>query len=147
MMLWQVKNFQALSLDEFYQILKLRIDVFVVEQQCAYHEIDGKDKIAKHVFKVDENGKICAYARLFDFGDEHVSFGRFVVHPRYRKQSLGHELINYLIGYLEKNSKGLPIKISAQTYLEKFYKKHGFNRISAVYLDDGIQHIDMVKNW
>lgn len=147
-MKWYCKKFQELSLTEFHQILKLRIDVFVVEQECVYHELDGKDEKAYHLFALAENhpDEIITYSRIFKPGDyfKEATFGRVVVHPDYRNQKLGYLLVDRTIKTIEEKFK-FPIKISAQTYLKKFYESFRFQQISEEYLDDGIPHIDMLK--
>ena len=149
-MKWYCKTFQELSLSEFYQILQLRIDVFVVEQNCVYHELDGKDQKAYHLFACDEDSdsKIVAYSRIFNAGDyyKEAAFGRVVVAPDYRDQKLGYQLIQKSIAFIDNKLKSSAIKISAQTYLKKFYESFGFKQINVPYLDDGIPHIDMLKH-
>ena len=142
------KTFDELTLDEFYQIIALRIDVFVVEQNCVYHELDGKDQRAYHLFIKDpETEKIIAYTRIFKPGDyfTEAAFGRVVVHPKYRKKHIGQLLIEKVIDFIETQLKSKTIKISAQTYLKNWYESFGFQQSSDPYLDDGIPHIDMLK--
>lgn len=139
--------FDALSLSELYSILELRQQVFVLEQACLYPDIDGKDKVAYHgMLKVD--GKIVAYARFFPLGSFHsdyTSIGRVLVHPEYRKRALGHCLLESILKKIEADFDVPSIKISAQTYLLKFYEQYGFKKISAEYLEDDIPHISMLK--
>ncbi len=142
------KTFDELTLDEFYQITALRIAVFVVEQNCIYHELDGKDQSAYHLFIRDpETAKIIAYARIFSPGSyfSEAAFGRVVVHPNYRKKNIGRFLIKEVIDFIETRLKSKTIKISAQTYLKNWYESFGFEQSSDPYLDDGIPHIDMLK--
>ena len=143
------KTFDELTLDEFYEITALRIDVFVVEQNCPYHELDGKDQKAHHLFIKDpESGQIIAYTRIFKPGSyfNEAAFGRVVVHPSHRNKSIGSVLINEVIEFISKNLDSTTIKISAQTHLKKWYESFGFEQISEPYLDDGIPHIDMLKH-
>ena len=121
---WKVKTFDELDLREFHDILRLRIDVFVVEQDCPYPELDGKDEKAWHLFGT-ENEKIVVYARMFKPGDyyKQAAIGRVVVHPDFRKKQLGHDLIARCISFIEKDFNTSEIKIGAQTYLEDFYKQ------------------------
>lgn len=149
-MKWFCKTFQELSLNEFHQILRLRIDVFVVEQNCAYHELDGKDEKAYHLFACDENcnNKLVAYSRIFNIGAYYneAAFGRVVVDPSYRDRKLGYELVKRSIVFIEDEFNTSTVKISAQTYLNKFYESFGFKQIDSAYLEDGIPHIDMLKH-
>lgn len=144
-MQWFLKTFDELTLEEFHSILKLRIDIFVVEQNCPYPELDNKDQLAYHFFCKDNN-EVIAYTRIFKPGDyyKEAAFGRVVVHQNFRKQALGKELIFRTIEETYKLFNETPIKIGAQIYLNKFYKSFGFNQIGAEYLEDGIPHIYMI---
>ena len=148
-MQWTIKKYNKLTVEEFHNILQLRINVFIVEQNCPYPELDGKDKIAHHFFAFAEENpsQIVAYTRIFKPGDyyQEASIGRVVVHSDYRKKELGHELIKKSIQQIEKNFKTSNIKISAQIYLKKFYESHGFNKVGEQYIEDGIPHISMFK--
>ena len=137
---WVVKKWSALTANEIYFILRLRSEVFVVEQDCVYQDIDGKDQKAKHVLGKKEND-IVAYARVFKPGDyfKEASFGRAVVKKSERGKGVGDELV---INCLE-NIKEKKIKISAQSYLKGFYGKHGFTAKGEEYLEDGIPHTAM----
>jgi len=143
---WKIKRFEALSLNELYNLLQLRSEVFVVEQNCVYQDIDGKDKKALHLMGEFE-GKIVAYARLFDSGDyfENASIGRVVVGTNHRDKKWGHDLMREAIAAIEHHFKTIKITISAQLYLQKFYESHGFVTTSEVYLEDDIPHIQMKK--
>jgi ElaA protein len=142
---WTFKTFDTLTPSELYGILALRSEVFVVEQTCIYQDIDGKDVKALHLF-AEENAQIMAYARLFKAGDyfEEASIGRVVVHPSQRGKDWGHQLMKKALQYMDQNQYG-SIHISAQKYLENFYKNHGFVVVSSEYLEDGIPHIGMKK--
>ena len=141
-----VKKFQELTTSELYEILQLRSEVFVVEQDCVYQDIDGKDLKALHVLGVKE-GKIIAYTRLFNGGEyfDTPSIGRVVVKESERKYGYGHDLIKASIKAIIDNYNETIITISAQTYLQKFYESHGFKQIGEGYLEDGIPHIRMVR--
>jgi ElaA protein len=143
---WNCKTFESLTTAEIYKILALRSEVFVVEQTCIYQDIDGKDEKAMHLFAT-ENGAILAYARLFKAGDyfDEASIGRVIVHPQYRGKDWGHQLMKKALQYMDQNHYG-SIHISAQKYLENFYKTHGFVVVSSEYLEDGIPHIGMEKH-
>ena len=144
---WKIKRFEALSLEELYQLLKLRSEVFVVEQNCVYLDVDDKDQKALHVFGLLD-GKMVAYARLFNRNDyfENASIGRVVSHPDFRAKKIGHELMQQSIEAIETYFGEKEITISAQLYLKKFYESHGFEQTSEMYLEDDIPHIEMKKN-
>jgi ElaA protein len=141
---WKIKPFADLSLSELYSILELRSLVFVVEQNCVYQDIDNKDQKALHLMG-EIDGKLMAYARLFDAGIyfENTSIGRVIVHPEARAQKLGHQLIQKAIEQIKRLFDKEQITISAQLYLQKFYESHGFIQTSDVYLEDDIPHIEM----
>lgn len=142
-----VKTFQELTTSELYELLQLRSEVFVVEQDCVYQDLDGKDQNALHVIGVKES-KIVAYTRLFNSGEyfDTPSIGRVVVQESERKYGYGHDLIKASIKAIVDNYNKTTITISAQTYLQKFYESHGFKQIGEGYLEDGIPHIRMVRN-
>ena len=143
---WTIKNFDTLSVPELYQIMRLRSEIFVVEQNCVYQDLDGKDQKALHLFGIiDET--IVAYCRLFKAGDyfDFASIGRVVVAADYRDKKLGHELMNQAVSATEKYLGEHNITISAQLYLKKFYESHGFIPTSEMYLEDDIPHIQMQK--
>ena len=141
---WKIKPFADLSLSELYSILELRSLVFVVEQNCVYQDLDNKDQKAIHLLG-EIDGKLMAYARLFDAGIyfENTSIGRVIVHPEARAQKLGHELIQKSIEQIKNLFDKEQITISAQLYLQKFYESHGFVATSEVYLEDDIPHVEM----
>ncbi|GAA4273269.1 GNAT family N-acetyltransferase [Aquimarina gracilis] len=144
---FEVKRFDELITPELYKILRLRAEVFVVEQDCVYQDIDNKDQKALHVIGY-KNDNIVAYTRIFEAGNyfEQTSIGRVVVSEEERKYGYGHDLIKESIWAIEKHFGATDIKISAQTYLKKFYETHGFQQIGEEYLEDGIPHIGMVKS-
>ncbi|MGT2712362.1 GNAT family N-acetyltransferase [Streptococcus oriscaviae] len=142
---WQLKAFDELTLKELYAILALRTDVFVVEQECPYPEVDGKDVQSYHLF-AQENGEIVAYLRILPPGlsyDE-ASIGRVVIRASHRGQGLGRPMMQQAIDYIVRVLKEDRIKIGAQAYLEAFYASLGFEQVSEVYLEDGIPHMDML---
>jgi ElaA protein len=143
---WKIKRFEALSGQELYDLLQLRSEVFVVEQNCVYQDIDGKDQKALHLIGGDE-GQTVAYARLFKPNDyfEQASIGRVVVKPSYRDKKLGHILMREAIYFMKSQFNATKITISAQLYLKKFYESHGFIQTSEMYLEDDIPHIEMKK--
>lgn len=147
---WQVTRFDALDANHLYELLKLRVDVFVVEQACAYPELDGKDVLPDtlHLTGRTKDGSLAAYARILAPGARfsNISFGRVVVAPLYRKTGLGHALVKKILDEAGRLWPGRGITIGAQTYLKDFYRCHGFVPVSDPYLEDGIAHIDMTRN-
>lgn len=141
------KKFGQLNPSELYEILRLRSEVFVVEQNCVYQDIDDKDQNALHVLGY-KNGELIAYARCFAPGDyfKEAAIGRILVKEKYRGTGMGHEMVSSAIDAIEENHKTTSIRISAQEYLIDFYKKHGFETHGEGYLEDGIPHISMVKS-
>ncbi|WP_396144763.1 GNAT family N-acetyltransferase [Flavobacterium sp.] len=146
LIIWKIKRFNELSLHELYSVLKLRSHVFVVEQNCVYQDVDGKDEKAIHLFGEFEN-QIVAYARLFNSGDyfENASIGRVVVHPDVRNKKWGHELMQNAIAGIKTYYNQENITISAQLYLKNFYESHDFVQTSEMYLEDDIPHIEMKR--
>ncbi len=142
---WVVKNFNELTNKELHDIFRIRVDVFVVEQNCAYPEVDGKDIQAMHLFK-KENDTIIAYARLLPPGVSYVqaSIGRVLVDKNYRGKKLGHELIERALVMIQRHLNETTVKIQAQSHLQSFYGSFGFAPISEEYLEDNIPHIDML---
>lgn len=146
-LIWKTKRFEALSLEELYQLLQLRSEVFVVEQNCVYQDIDGKDQKALHLLG-EYDGVVVAYARLFKPADyfEEASIGRVVIHPAYRDKKWGYDLMKQAVQGVEIHFKETNITISAQLYLQKFYESSGFVVTSEMYLEDDIPHIQMKKS-
>ncbi|WP_339881151.1 GNAT family N-acetyltransferase [Polaribacter vadi] len=144
---FKIKLFSELNTIELYQILQLRSEVFVVEQDCVYQDIDFKDQKALHVFGF-KNDKVVAYTRIFKPGDyfENASIGRVVVAEKERKFGYGHEIMKASISAIKNNFKVDEITISAQKYLKKFYETHQFKQVGEEYLEDGIPHIRMDKD-
>ena len=142
-----IKSFSELNTSELYQILQLRAEVFVVEQDCVYQDVDGKDQKSLHVFGI-KNQTIVAYTRIFKPGDyfKNASIGRVVVVALERKYGFGHALMETSIHAIKSYFKVDQITISAQVYLKKFYESHGFFQVGNDYLEDGIPHIEMLKN-
>ena len=129
-----------------HSLLQLRSQVFVVEQNCVYQDIDGKDYKALHLTG-EYDGKIVAYCRLFKSGDyfQEASIGRVVIDANYRDKKWGHEMMKQAIAGIETYFKETKIIISAQLYLQKFYESHGFVQTSEMYLEDDIPHIEMKR--
>ena len=144
---WKTKRFETLSSLELYELLKLRSEVFVVEQNCVYLDIDGKDEKALHLLGTFED-KIVAYARLFKPNDyfAEASIGRVVTHPNFRERKIGHILMREAVESIRIYFGESKITISAQLYLKKFYESHGFIQTSEMYLEDDIPHIEMKRS-
>ena len=138
------KYFSELNTTELYEILQLRSEVFVVEQDCVYQDIDFKDQKSLHIIGY-KNDKIVAYTRIFKPGDyfDNASIGRVLVVASERKYGFGHELMKASIVAIKEHFKVTEITISAQKYLKKFYETHQFIQVGEEYLEDGIPHIRM----
>lgn len=144
---WTLKPFEALTIAELYALLQLRSEVFVVEQTCAFQDIDGQDQAAFHLLGHTETGELAAYSRLFGAGISYpeASIGRVVVSPKYRRYGLGRELLRESIAAVAALFGEQPIQIGAQLYLQQFYESFGFRQVGEGYLEDGIPHIHMVR--
>lgn len=144
---WQWLSFYELSADLLYDILRLRESVFTFEQKCNIPDIDGLDKLAIHLIgKKNSELIVCAYVlppkvRYTDF----VSFGRLVIAPKFRGQGIGKQAMQHIIDYLAKHYPEMPIKVSSQFYLVKFYQDFGFQTCGEPYDEGGILHITMLK--
>ena len=150
---WNIKKFDELSLMELYQIIRARIEVFVLEQNCPYQDLDNLDYNSWHLFAVDklrksEHTEIVAYLRIVKpkLKYNEASIGRVITTSSYRKKGLGRKLMRKGIQFTEELYGNGGIRISAQKYLEHFYQSLGFISVSDVYLEDGIKHIEMLRN-
>ena len=144
---WIYKKFSDLSPLELYQLLRLRSEVFVVEQNCVFLDMDNIDQQCFHLLGSAEN-KLVAYARIVPPGIVYTepSIGRVVTSPSVRKHGFGKLLMQQSIDLVHKLFGNSSIKIGAQYYLKEFYSSFGFQQVSDVYLEDGIEHIYMLKN-
>ena len=142
---WNCKPFQELTPDELYEIFRLRSEVFVVEQNCVYLDLDHKDQQSWHVMGWNEN-KLIAYTRLLPAGlaFEEPSIGRVCTSPSARKSGAGRELMNYSMKKTLEIFGKQPIRIGAQLYLKAFYESLGFVPTGDIYLEDNIKHIEMI---
>jgi ElaA protein len=143
---WQSAAFNALSTQQLYAALQLRSDVFVVEQACVFHDIDGADPQAMHVLGM-AGSKLVAYARCFAAGIKfaEASIGRVVTHKQWRATGAGHTLMQQSIACVHQQWGVQPIRIGAQAHLEKFYARLGFVKAGQPYIEDGISHIEMLR--
>ncbi|NVK24923.1 MAG: GNAT family N-acetyltransferase [Gammaproteobacteria bacterium] len=153
MLNWKIKTFDQLTTNELYDLLKLRIDVFVVEQTCYYPDLDNLDRDSQtlHVFvygEADQQNDMLAYCRVLApkvvYPDE-SAIGRVIVAEQARGQKLGQQLMLTAIEHVEKNWPKYDCHISAQQHLSKFYQELGFEPITDMYLEDGIPHIGMLR--
>jgi len=151
---WTTKPFGALTTKELYDMLRLRVDVFVVEQKCIYPEVDGRDPDALHLMGRTADSALVAYARLLPPNDDapgtspfsgppHI--GRVVTHPAHRGKGLAYELMREAMKISEAAFGTRRSAVAAQTYLENFYRKLGYARQGPDYVWDGIAHVDMVR--
>lgn len=143
--IWKIKEFEELSNFELYQILQLRINVFMLEQECLYPECDNKDLKGKHLMGY-LNNQLVAYARLLPPGVSYsdASIGRVVVHPQCRHLKLGNALMSKALAQVREDFPYEDIRISAQAHLQGFYERVGFERVSEEYLEDNIPHVEML---
>ncbi len=142
---WHCKAFKNLTPHELYQVIRLRNEVFVVEQNCVFQDADNKDQNCLHLMGwIDDN--LAAYTRLSPQGYiyKEVSIGRVVTSPAFRNKGLGYELMKKSIEQCKEIFGDTAIKIGAQYHLKKFYGSFGFKQISGIYLEDGIEHIYML---
>ena len=146
-LIWITKPFNNLTLTELYALLQLRSEVFVVEQTCAFQDIDGQDQAATHLLGYSETGELAAYARLFDAGINYpeASIGRVAVSPKFRRYGLGRALLQQAIARIAELFGEQPIQIGAQLYLKDFYESFNFRQHGAGYLEDDIPHIHMSR--
>jgi ElaA protein len=150
---WQIERFDALELRQLYQLLQLRQAVFAVEQQCIYQDLDNLDLESFHLLGCHaQSGKLLAYARCLPPGLKYPesSIGRVVVDLSWRGKGLGHALLRRAIdccALFDGNEGGVQaIRISAQAYLEPFYRVHGFAPQGDCYIEDGIKHLEMLRS-
>lgn len=143
---WKIKTFDEFNVPELYAILKARIDVFVIEQNCPYPDLDNYDQKAVHIW-AEENGDVLAYCRIFDKGIKYdeTSIGRVLTTERARGKSLGKQLIQYAVETIENRFHTTAVRISAQDYLLRFYSGFGFEDTGKKYLEDDIPHTEMVR--
>lgn len=142
---WHIYHFSDLSAKQFHDLLQLRINVFVVEQNCSYPELDNKDLDAYHVIGLHK-GKTIATARVLKPGVSYSqpSIGRVAVDENFRKQKLGDDLMQFSMQQTQQLFPNQEVKISAQEHLKHYYEKHGFKQVSEMYLEDDIPHIAML---
>ena len=142
---WKIKRFEELTTTELYEILRVRAEVFVVEQTCIYQDLDEKDKRAYHLY-CEENGKVKAYLRILDKGISYpeISIGRVLTTENNRRKGLAREMMEKAIDFICKELGEKQIRISGQLYLQAFYESLGFQTVSEMYLEDDIPHVEML---
>ncbi len=143
---WKVIPFDSLTRDQLYELMVLRQEIFIVEQDCPYLDADGKDQKSLHLMGYHED-KLAACARLVKPGVsyEEPSIGRIVTSAAFRGKGLGKELMRVALAEMERHFGPLPIRISGQLYLQKFYEGFGFAVVGEQYLEDNIPHIEMLR--
>lgn len=144
-MKWYIKTFNELTNEELYQILQARTDIFVVEQNCPYPELDNFDQVSIHYF-LKINSDIAAYVRILPSNSKYkeVSIGRVLVVKQFRGSGYAQAIMQKAVDYIVNELNEKRIKMQAQVYLKKFYSSFGFSQQSASYLEDNIPHIDMI---
>lgn len=144
---WRVQRFDEMSKQELYAILAAREAVFVVEQDCPYQDVDGKDDRAVHVSGWSEPAGLVAYARILPPGVRFAepAIGRVLTTGEMRGGGLGRELMARAVAATQDHFPGWPIRISAQQYLEAFYREFGFETVRGPYPEDGIPHLEMLR--
>ncbi len=142
----EIKTYSELTKEDLYALLQLRSQVFVVEQECVYQDIDGLDSKAVHVLGT-VNGKLCAYTRIFKAGDyfEYPGIGRVAVSKDKRNHGYGKQIMHNTLAFIDTKWKEEQITLSAQVYLIKFYRELGFFEQGEEYLEDDIPHIKMIR--
>ncbi|MBP3840274.1 MAG: GNAT family N-acetyltransferase, partial [Chryseobacterium sp.] len=142
-LIWKIKDFDELSIKELYDVLKIRQEVFIVEQTCYYLDADGYDEVAVHIW-AEREGNILAYCRIFDRGIKYpeASIGRVLTHPDHRNLSLGKILVKLALSTIESRFRTNEVRISAQDYLLAFYSEFGFVDTEKKYLEDDIPHTE-----
>ena len=144
---WKFKKFDELTTNELYEILKLRAEVFVVEQDCPYQDLDDKDKWAYHLFLEDDDGStVIAVLRILpeNIAYEDMAIGRVIVKKSHRGQGLSKVMMQKAISFIIDDLGKKRIKLSGQAYLREFYEDLGFKRVSDIYLEDGIDHYEFL---
>ena len=145
-MIWKIKSFEEITTSELYEIIKARVDVFVVEQDCPYPDLDDYDQKALHLW-AEQDQKVLAYCRIFNKGIKYpeTSIGRVLTTEKGRGQSLGKQLIQYAVETIENRFHTSEVRISAQDYLLRFYSGFGFEDTGKKYLEDNIPHTEMFR--
>lgn len=142
---WKLKKFADLTTDELYEIIKLRLEVFVVEQNCPYQDLDDKDQYAYHLF-LEDNGSVIAVLRILPEGVAYddMAIGRVIVKKTHRRQGLSRKMMETAMDFIINDLNKTKIRLSGQAYLTDFYIGLGFKKVSECYLEDGIEHFEFL---
>lgn len=145
--IWSIVHFNDLSTRQLFDLLALRTEIFVVEQDCPYQEVDEKDKLAFHVLAYTSDNVLIGVSRIIPPGISYkeASLGRVAIRKEFRRQGLAHQLNTKTIHYIESRLNLKELRISAQSHLCRMYEKHGFGVVSEEYLEDGIPHVEMLR--
>ncbi len=145
-LVWRCLPFDSLPPRTLYELLRLRTQVFVIEQQCLFQDMDGADPDCQHLLG-ERDGRLLAYARLVPAGLKYTeaSIGRVVNDPTTRGTGMGHALMREAVAQLQALWGRQPIRIGAQAHLQGFYRQHGFEPAGPIYIEDGIDHIEMLR--
>jgi ElaA protein len=146
--IWTTKHFNDLSVHEYHDLLYLRTEVFVVEQDCPYQEVDDKDKASFHLVGKTANGNVVAVSRILPPGVSYkeVSVGRVAIKQNSRGKGIADKMMLETFEFIKHEFGEVPVRISAQEYLLNFYNKHGFKQVGEMYLEDDIPHVEMISN-
>lgn len=146
--IWSIIHFNDLSSQQLFDLLALRTEIFVVEQDCPYQEVDEKDQEAFHVLAYTINKKLVAVSRILPPGISYreVSLGRVAIKKEFRGMGLSHELNKRSIAFIDSRLQKQDIRISAQSHLVAMYQQHGFRAVSEEYLEDNIPHVEMLRS-
>ena len=143
---WATQTYDSLNSGELQEIFRVREEVFIVEQQCVYQDVDSLDEKCSHITARDNSGKLMAYARILPPGlkDQNASFGRVLVIKEQRNKGIGKKLVQLCIDECQRKYPDAEFRISAQAHLVDFYRDFGFEAVGTPYDDAGISHIDMI---
>ncbi|WP_285006188.1 GNAT family N-acetyltransferase [Lactococcus formosensis] len=143
---WKIKNFEELTRSELYKILQVRSEVFVVEQECAYQDVDGKDQKSLHLWLEDSEGAIQSYCRILPacLSYPEASIGRVLVKESQRGKGTARKMMQQALEFLAQAWREPVVRIEAQYYLREFYASFGFKEDSEPFLEDGIKHVEMI---
>ncbi len=143
----EFRKFEELTLKQLYEIIKLRVDVFVVEQGCPYSDLDNKDQEATHFTYTLNSGRVIGYLRILNKGVSYkeVSISRVIIDYEFRAFGYGHDLLKEALDYIEEEIGEREVRISAQKHLQSFYSTHGFKTVGKEYLEDNIPHVQMER--
>ena len=142
---WKIKRFNELTIDELYDILTLRSKIFVVEQECAYQDVDGADRSSYQLFGYEPDGRLAGNLRILDPGQtfDEPAIGRVAVEASLRGKGYARQMMERALSFMTEELGAKQIKIEAQVYLVEFYKSLGFRAVSESFLEDGIPHVNM----